>query len=286
MRKLTFLLIALLLMAVPAFAQDDADTSFDTLLAAVEAAGLTETLASEGPFTVFAPTDDAFAAALEALGISAEDLLADTETLTGILTYHVVAGEIMAANVVALIEGAEDGSADVETLNGATFSVALDGATPVINESANVIQTDVEASNGVIHIIDAVLLPPSDDMMAEAMSDDMSEDMAEGDMAEDMGDDMMSEDMAEMGTIVDIAADAEDFSTLVSAVTAAELVETLSGEGPFTVFAPTNDAFAAALEALGLTAEELLADTETLTPILTYHVVASDVMAADVVAIV
>ena len=87
----------------------------------------------------------------------------------------------------------------------------------------------------------------------------------------------------ELGTIVDVAIAAGDFTTLVAAVQAAGLVETLSGEGPFTVFAPTDEAFAAALEALGLTAEELLADTALLTSVLTYHVVAGKVLAADVV---
>jgi uncharacterized surface protein with fasciclin (FAS1) repeats len=84
-------------------------------------------------------------------------------------------------------------------------------------------------------------------------------------------------------TIVDIAVGNEDFSTLVAAVQAAGLVDALNGEGPYTVFAPTNEAFAAALEALGISAEDLLADTETLTSILLYHVVEGKVMAADVV---
>jgi len=88
---------------------------------------------------------------------------------------------------------------------------------------------------------------------------------------------------AQDGTIVDVAAGNEDFSTLVAAVQAANLVETLSSEGPFTVFAPTDEAFAAALDALGITAEDLLSNTDLLTQILVYHVVSGELMAADVV---
>jgi transforming growth factor-beta-induced protein len=127
---------------------------FTTLVAAVEAAGLVETLSGEGPYTVFAPTDDAFAAALEALDMTADELLADTETLTSILTYHVVADEVPSSTVVTL-----DGES-VETVNGATVDITVDGETVMVND-ATVTAVDVEASNGVIHVIDAVLLPPA-----------------------------------------------------------------------------------------------------------------------------
>ncbi len=244
-----------------AVAADD----FNTLVAAVQAAGLVEALSGEDELTVFAPTDEAFAAALEALGLTADELLADTDTLTEILTYHVVAGEVMAADVVGL-----DGQS-VETLNGASVEISVDGETVMVNE-ATVVTADVDASNGVIHVIDAVLLPPAGDDMAD---DEMSE--------EGMAEDEMAEESMEGDTIVDVAVAADDFNTLVAAVEAAGLVEALSGEDELTVFAPTDEAFEAALEALGLTAEELLADTETLTSILTYHVVAGEVLAADVV---
>ena len=128
---------------------------FSTLVAAVEAAGLVETLSGDGPFTVFAPTDDAFAAALDQLGLTADELLADTETLTSILTYHVVAGEVPSSTVVTM-----DGQS-VETVNGAPVEIAVDGETVMVND-ATVTAVDVEASNGVIHVIDTVLLPPSD----------------------------------------------------------------------------------------------------------------------------
>ena len=127
---------------------------FTTLVAAVEAAGLVETLQGEGPYTVFAPTDEAFAAALEDLGLTAEELLADTETLTSILTYHVVEGEVPAADVVTL-----DGE-EVPTVNGATVTIGVDGETVTVND-ATVTATDIFATNGVIHVIDSVLLPPA-----------------------------------------------------------------------------------------------------------------------------
>jgi uncharacterized surface protein with fasciclin (FAS1) repeats len=127
---------------------------FSTLLAAVEAAGLGETLAGDGPFTVFAPTDEAFAALPE--GALDELLLPENvDQLTAILTYHVVPGEIMAADVMP---------GDVQTVNGASFTISTDDGVVITDGQggeATVIQTDIEASNGVIHVIDAVLLPPA-----------------------------------------------------------------------------------------------------------------------------
>jgi len=131
-----------------------ASGEFPTLVAAVEAAGLVETLSGEGPFTVFAPTEEAFAAALEALDMTAEELLADTELLTSVLTYHVLPEEVPAETVVTL-----DGES-VATVNGADVTITVDGDTVMVND-ATVVQTDIEASNGVIHVIDTVLLPPS-----------------------------------------------------------------------------------------------------------------------------
>ena len=121
--------------------------SFTTLAAAVEAAGLTETLSGEGPFTVFAPTDEAFAALPEG---TLDELLANPEQLASILTYHVVSGEVTSDQ---LTEGQE-----VTTVNGAPATITLEGG-PKIN-GANITQPDVQASNGVIHVIDAVILPP------------------------------------------------------------------------------------------------------------------------------
>lgn len=122
---------------------------FNTLLAAATAAGLVETLKSEGPFTVFAPTDEAFAKLPEGTVAS---LLANPEALRGILLYHVVPGRVMAAQVVGLTSAT--------TAQGADIRIAVVDGTVKIND-ANVVTADVPASNGVIHIIDAVILPPS-----------------------------------------------------------------------------------------------------------------------------
>ena len=132
---------------------------FSTLVAAVLEADLAGVLSSEGPFTVFAPTNDAFAAALEALGITAEELLASPD-LGAILTYHVVAGNLLAADVIAAIE-AGGGTAVVETVNGASITVEIVDGNVVIDGTATVIMTDLVAGNGVVHVIDAVILPPS-----------------------------------------------------------------------------------------------------------------------------
>ncbi|MDZ7801443.1 MAG: fasciclin domain-containing protein [Trueperaceae bacterium] len=129
-----------------------------TLAAAVVEAGLGTTLSEEGPFTVFAPTDAAFEAALEALGISAEELLADP-ALADILGYHVVPQRLLAADVLAAIE-AGDGEAVVTTVQGASLTVTLSGDQVMVNGSATVTATDLEAGNGVVHVIDGVLLPP------------------------------------------------------------------------------------------------------------------------------
>ncbi|HKJ38246.1 MAG TPA: fasciclin domain-containing protein, partial [Anaerolineales bacterium] len=220
-----------------------ADGRFTTLVAAVTAAELVDTLKGEGPFTVFAPTDDAFAVLPEG---TVESLLLpeNKQALTDILLYHVVSGNVMAADVVTLESAA--------TVLGKDVAIKVEDGNVYINE-AQVIITDIETSNGVIHVIDAVILPPAEDAMMEK-------------------------------TIVDIAVEDGRFTTLVAAVTAADLVETLSGEGPFTVFAPTDDAFAALPEG---TVESLLLpeNKQALTDILLYHVVSGNVMAADVVTL-
>ncbi len=120
--------------------------NFNTLVTAVKQAGLVETLKGEGPFTVFAPTDEAFAK-IPAETLNA--LLADKAALTKVLTYHVVAGKVMASDVVQL--------ASAETVQGQ--SVRINSANGVMVDNANVIMTDIETSNGVIHVIDSVILP-------------------------------------------------------------------------------------------------------------------------------
>lgn len=133
---------------------------FDTLVAAVQAAGLEEALADpDATLTVFAPTNEAFAAALEALGLTADELLADTETLTSILTYHVLGETVTSGDIAAA--GAEE--IPVDTLSGEELVVVVgdDGTVSFRDQDAVVTMADIEGSNGVIHVIDAVLLPPS-----------------------------------------------------------------------------------------------------------------------------
>jgi transforming growth factor-beta-induced protein len=206
------------------------DGRFETLVAAVQAAGLVDALKGEGPLTVFAPTDDAFAALPEG---TVEALLEDIPTLSSILLYHVLEGKYMAADVLSMSQAM--------TLQGQYVSFSADMGKVMI-DNAEIILTDIEASNGVIHVIDAVILPETRD-------------------------------------IVDIAVEDGRFQTLVTAVQAAGLVDALKGEGPLTVFAPTDDAFASLPEG---TVEALLNDIPTLTNILLYHVVEGKVMAADV----
>lgn len=151
-------LTAALMIAGPAFAgghsKDIVDTavgagSFGTLVAAVQAAGLVDTLKGDGPFTVFAPTDAAFAALPAG---TVEELLKpeNKDKLTAILTYHVVAGKVMSGDLSDGLSAA--------TVNGANITIGTMGGVTV--NGANVTQADIEASNGVIHVIDTVILPP------------------------------------------------------------------------------------------------------------------------------
>lgn len=200
--------------------------SFNTLAAALEAAGLVDALKGDGPFTVFAPTDDAFAKLPEG---TVESLLKpeNREALVGILTYHVVAGRVPASKVTKLT--------GAETLNGQRLDIAVDGSTVRV-DNATVTATDIKASNGIIHVIDSVIIPEQSDL-------------------------------------VSVAASAGSFETLAAALTAAGLVETLQGDGPFTVFAPTDEAFANLPDG---TVETLLQpeNIDQLKAILLYHVVA------------
>jgi transforming growth factor-beta-induced protein len=202
---------------------------FKTLVKAVEAAGLAETLSGKGPFTVFAPTDEAFAKLPEG---ALEGLLKNPEALKSVLLYHVVAGKVMAADVAKL--------KTAKTALGQ--SVTIDTSKDVRVDNAKVVKTDIAASNGVIHVIDTVIMPKND--------------------------------------IIEAARAAGSFKTLLTAIEAAGLTDTLRGEGPFTVFAPTDEAFAKLPKE---TLDALLKDKAKLASILTYHVVPGKVMAADVV---
>ncbi len=208
---------------------------FNTLAAALQAAGLVDALKGEGPFTVFAPTDAAFAKLPEG---TVETLLKpeNKALLTAILTYHVVPGNLQATDVV---------NADkLVTLNGQKIDLSTDDGVKV--DGATVVKTDIATSNGTIHVIDKVIMPSTKD-------------------------------------IIDTAIDAGSFKTLAAALGAAELVETLKGEGPFTVFAPTDEAFAALPAG---TVESLLKpeNKAKLQAVLTYHVVPGRVYATDAIA--
>ncbi len=268
--------------AAPAESQSVLDLAieagqFSTLIAAIDAAGLSETLEGEGPFTVLAPTDAAFEAAFEALGITAEELLADTATLTSILTYHVL-GQEADSQLVATLDGSS-----VETLNGQSVDIAVVDGQIMINQ-ATVVSADLAADNGIVHVIDAVLLPP--DIAAAlgvAAADDMEEATTTTTEATTTTTEAMEPTIAEL--VVEAAAgDPAEFTVQLAALETAGLVDALNGPGPFTVFAPTDAAFGALLEALGVTAEELLANPD-LGNILLYHVVSGEFMAADVIDI-
>lgn len=208
-----------------------------TLLeAAVIEADLAGALSGDGPFTVFAPTDDAITALVTELGITADDLLA-LENLADILTYHVVGATALSTDLM-------DGDT-FTTLNGADITVSIMDGTVMIN-NATVTVADITADNGVVHVIDAVLMPPA----------------------------------PETTTVVDIIVNSEDHTLLEAAVGAAGLVDALSGEGPFTVFAPTDDAITALVTELGITADDLL-ELEGLADILTYHVVGATALSTD-----
>jgi uncharacterized surface protein with fasciclin (FAS1) repeats len=220
---------------------------FSILVEAVVAAGLVDTLSQPGPYTVFAPTNAAFASLLDELQVTKEALLADKALLTKVLTYHVLPGRVLAADIR---EGAKPA-----TVQGETFTLGLAGGASITDargRKANIVATNVQASNGVIHVIDKVILPKPDAPPPAPKN------------------------------IVEVAQSLPDFSILVEAVVAAGLVDTLSGPGPFTVFAPGNAAFAALLDELKLTKEQLLANKPLLTAVLTYHVLPAKVLAADI----
>jgi transforming growth factor-beta-induced protein len=214
---------------------------FSILVAAVQAAGLVDTLKSAGPFTVFAPTNAAFASLLQELNVTADQLLANKPLLTQVLTYHVLASRSLAASLT-------DGLA-LATVQGQPVKFKKTGSGLSIldasGRTSNVVIANVQATNGVIHAIDRVILPTDKN-------------------------------------IVQLAVATPALSILVEAVLAAELQGVLSGPGPFTVFAPTNDAFAALLGELHISKAALLADKALLTKVLTYHVVPAQVLSSGI----
>jgi len=202
--------------------------SFNTLVAAVKAAGLVDTLKGKGPFTVFAPTDEAFKALPAG---TVEALLKDVPKLKAILLYHVVPGKVMAADVLK--------AKDAKTAQGQFVSFCTKEGVKV--NGAKVVKADIHCSNGVIHVIDAVILPQDD--------------------------------------IIETARKSGSFKTLLAAVEAAGLTDTLRRAGPYTVFAPTDEAFG---KLPAGTVEALLKDIPKLKSILLYHVVPGKVTAEQV----
>lgn len=209
--------------------------SFKTLAAALNAADLVDTLQGDGPFTVFAPTDEAFAKLPEG---TVETLLKpeNRDQLVAVLTYHVVPGNVLAKQVIGL-NGAV-------TANGQRLSISASNEGVKV-DNANVVTTDINCSNGVIHVIDSVILPSSKNL-------------------------------------VETASGARTFNTLIAAAKAAGLASVLTGEDALTIFAPTDEAFAKLPEG---TVESLLKpeNKDQLISILTYHVVAGRVYSESVV---
>ena len=204
------------------------NAQLSTLVSAVKSAGLLEALSGKGPFTVFAPTNDAFAKLAAFPG---------GETLKKILLYHVASGTFSASDLRK--------KSVLETLAGEEIKIRFVGGELILNDNVRVVIKDVKASNGIVHVIDTVLIPPS---LAPAPK-----------------------------SILEIASGDPRFTTLVSALTATGLDKVLAGKGPFTVFAPTNDAFAALKAKLGGT----LPSGDALKNVLLYHVASGKFSAMD-----
>jgi transforming growth factor-beta-induced protein len=210
-----------------------------TLVTAIETAGLSSTLKGPGPYTVFAPTNAAFDKLPDGV---LDDLLANPDILEQILLYHVVSGKVMSDQVA---------TGSVPTLlSGASLAVEVMGSSIMINDLASVIVADQEATNGVVHLIDEVLIPASIELPKD--------------------------------NIVEIAQATPELSTLVAVLTKfPDLVTALSSEGTYTVFAPTNDAFDALLVVIGQTSVDDVPES-VLRTILEYHVIStSAIMSGD-----
>jgi len=205
----------------------------ESLVAALTHADLVSTLQGEGPFTVFAPTDQAFTDA--GIDLSTFDTDEENATLVDILTYHVVSGNVLSS---ALSDGME-----ADALNGDKLTFAVSSEEVKVNDAV-VIQADFESSNGVIHVIDKVLMPPAD-----------------------------------LVDIPTVATGTGIHTALVAALSQADLVTTLQGEGPFTVFAPTDQAFTDA--GIDLSTFDTDEENATLVDILTYHVISGSVLSSD-----
>ncbi len=227
---------------------------FSILIAALQAANpdvIRRLSNPEKEFTVFAPTDAAFTALLSELGVTAEQLLSDKMMLSRVLRYHIARGELEAAEVLA--------SDRIRTVQGGRLWQAAGVLTDANGRTANIVQTDIQASNGVIHVIDNVLLPKPKPTNVD-------------------------------GSIVDTAlqvnAETGEFSILIAALQAAnpEILQRLDQTGAYTVFAPTDTAFLDLLDELGMTAEELLSNKPLVSRVLRYHIIRAELDSTEVLA--
>jgi len=225
---------------------------FKTLTALVKKAGLAGTLSAPGSLTVFAPTDQAFANLKQSDPALYDKVATDKTLLRSVLTYHVVGKRIPAAAAVA----AARKGLKLKTVQGESAALSFKGGKIVLNGTARVVIPNVKASNGVIHAIDAVLVPPS-----------------------------LAQPPAPTQSIVQIASGNPEFSTLVSLVQKAGLVDAISAPGPFTLFAPTNEAFAKLAKAAPAVYAAVLADPALLAKVLTYHVVAGEIKSAQATSV-
>jgi transforming growth factor-beta-induced protein len=227
---------------------------FSIIIAALQAANpdvIRRLSNPEREFTVFAPTDAAFTELLAELGVTADQLLSDKPTLSRVLRYHIARGELEAAEVLA--------SDRIRTLQGGRLWQSGGILTDANGRTSNIIQTDIQASNGVIHVIDTVLLPKPKPTNVE-------------------------------GSIVDTAlavnAETGEFSILIAALQAAHpsIINRLSQAGEYTVFAPTDAAFLDLLDELGVTAEELLSNRPLVSRVLRYHIIREELDSTEVLA--
>ncbi len=236
---------------------------FSTLTGLLGAAGLDETLAGAGPFTVFAPTDEAFAklpkSTLDALG-------ADTEALKRVLSYHVVPGSLKAASLT---------SGALTTVEGSELDIEVDGGTVSVG-GTTVTDPDLTADNGVIHAIDGVLLPPGFEVPAATTTTTARATSTTVATASTPAPTTTS--TVKTNTLVDVVAGNGQFKQLFDLVGKAGLADALKGPGPFTVFGPNDAAFAKLPKA---TLDAIAANPDALRKVLTYHVVQGNLKAAD-----
>jgi uncharacterized surface protein with fasciclin (FAS1) repeats len=258
----------------PAATAASNNPELSTLVAAVTEAGLVDTLNGPGPFTIFAPVNAAFE---EIPPADLDAVLADTDLLTSILTYHVVPEQLSSSEL------ADAGT--VATVNGAELEITMDGDTLMVNgDEATVVCADVPTANATVFLIDAVLMPPMDSATTGTTAP-----AAGAAMMEPSGPACASLPADGEGSLAGMADDPAataasnnpELTTLVAAVQAAGLVDTLNSEGPYTIFAPVNAAFAKIPQA---DLDAVLADTDLLTSILAYHVVPEQLNSEQLVA--